>query len=89
MMFSYITFADETEVTHSQVLARNGQHEVEVHFERPTEKGFDEARCVLPAYEWIHRMGFTDEEIIYFEQFLRSNVHLLYKYAKEDGLKIA
>jgi hypothetical protein len=82
-------FSDETEVTHSQLINRNNQREVEVHFERPTENGFDEARCVLPAYQWIHRTGYTNTEISFFMDFLKSNVHLLYKYAEGDGMKIA
>lgn len=26
-----------------------------VHFERPTEQGFDPARCELPEYKWIFK----------------------------------
>ena len=89
MMFPYLTFADETEVTHSQVLMRNERQEIEVHFERATEDGFDEARCVLPSYEWIHRVGYSDDEIAFFVEFLQKNVHLLFQYAQEDGLNIA
>lgn len=37
MMYPYITFSDETEVTHSQVIDNRGQQIIEVHFERPTE----------------------------------------------------
>ena len=55
MMYPYITLADETEITYSHVLERYARKEVEVHFERPTEDGFDVARCVLPSYEWIKR----------------------------------
>lgn len=89
MMFPYITLADETEVTHSQLLSRNNRQEVEVHFERPTENGFDEARCVLPSYEWVHKIGYTNDEIESFTLFLHNNAHLLFKYAEADGLKIA
>ena len=52
MMYPYITLADETEITHSQIIESDGQQNVEVHFERPTETGFDSARCVLPTYQW-------------------------------------
>ncbi|MDF2513755.1 MAG: hypothetical protein K0S04_3621 [Herbinix sp.] len=62
---------------------------VEVHFERPTEEGFDAARCSWPTYTWIKREGFTDKEIEKFERFLHSNAHLLYKYAASGGIKIA
>ncbi len=88
MMYPYMTFADETEIVHSHIIEDNGVQRVEVHFERPTEEGFDMARCVLPTYTWIRREGFTDQEISKFERFLRSNAHLLYKYAAAGGIKI-
>jgi len=89
MMFPYITFSDETEITHSQILVRNEQKEIEVHFERPTENGFNIARCILPGYRWIIKEGFTSKDIDFFEQFLKNNVHLFYRYAEKGGVNIA
>ena len=89
MMYPYMVLSDETEITHSHIIEKDDIQQVEVHFERPTEEGFDTARCVLPAYTWIKREGFTDKEIAKFEKFLRCNAHLLYKYAKNGGVKIA
>lgn len=89
MMYPYMILADETEIAHSQIIDENGEKKVEVHFERPTENGFDTARCELPTYKWIKIEGFNDEEIKKFEEFLRNNAHLLYKYAENGGIKIA
>ena len=89
MMYPYMTFADETEIVHSQLIEEDGKQKVIVHFERPTEDGFDSARCELPEYKWILREGYSDEEIAMFEQLLRSNAHLLYKYAINGGIQIA
>jgi len=89
MMYPYMILADETEITHSHVIRNGDSKEVEVHFERPTENGFDMARCSLPTYTWIKREGFLDEEMQKFEQFLKSNAHLLYKYAENGGIKFA
>ena len=89
MMYPYITLADETEITYSQILDRNAQKEIEVHFERPTEDGFDVARCVLPSYTWIKKEGFSDTEILFFEQLLQDNAHLFYRYAEAGGINIA
>ena len=50
--------------------------EQKVNFERPTENGFDSARCELPDYKWTDRHGYSDEEIAMFEELLHSNVHL-------------
>ena len=85
MMYPYMILGDETEVVHSQLIEKDGKQEVEVHFERPTEDGFDTARCSLPDYKWIKRSGFTDHEIANFEEFLHCNAHLIYKYAANGG----
>ncbi len=89
MMYPYMTLADETEIVHSQIIEEDGKQKVIVHFERPTEDGFDSARCVLPEYKWILKQGYSDEEIAVFEQLLHSNAHLLYRYAENGGIRIA
>ena len=89
MMYPYMTLADETEIVHSQLLEKDGQKKVIVNFERPTENGFDSARCELPDYKWLERIGYSDEEISMFEELLHSNAHLLYKYAENGGIQIA
>ncbi len=89
MMYPYMTLADETEIVHSQIIDDGDKKKVIVHFERPTEEGFDSARCELPDYNWILRDGYSDEEIAMFEQLLHSNAHLLYKYAANGGIQIA
>lgn len=89
MMYPYMTLADGTEIVHSQIIDEDGKQKVLVHFERPTENGFDSARCELPDYRWIYKEGFSEEEISIFEQLLHSNAHLLYKYAANGGIRIA
>lgn len=89
MMYPYMTLYDETEIVHSQIIEENNVQKVIVHFERPTEDGFDSARCELPEYKWIQKEGYSEEEIALFEQLLQSNAHLLYKYAAEGGIHIA
>jgi hypothetical protein len=88
-MYPYITFSDETEVTYSNIIERNGQREIEVHFERATENGFDTARCILPAYNWIIKEGFAENEFLFFGQFLQNNAHLFYRYSEKGGTKVA
>ena len=58
MMYPYMTLADETEIVHSQLIEEDGKQKVIVHFERPTEDGFDSARCELPDYKCILRDGY-------------------------------
>ena len=60
MMYPYMTLADETEIVHSQIVEKDGMKKVIVNFERPTEDGFDSARCELPDYKWTERQGYSD-----------------------------
>ena len=89
MMYPYMTLSDETEIVHSQLIEDKGIKKVIVNFERPTDNGFDSARCELPEYKWTEKEGHSDEEIAFFEKLLHSNAHLLYKYAANGGIKIA
>ena len=89
MMYEYMTLSDETLITHSHLIDNDGTKTVEVHFERPIEGGFDSARCCLPSYDWIIKDGYSDLEIKEFEQFLRDNAHLLFRYAENGGMRIA
>lgn len=86
MIYPYMTLADETEIVHTQILYEDGMQKIEVHFERPTENGFNTARCCLPTYDWIIRDGFTDEEIQFFKEFLKYNAHLIYRFAQNGGM---
>lgn len=89
MMYPYMTLADETEIVHSQIIEENGKQKIIVNFERPTEEGFDSARCELPEYKWISKEGYSADEIAMFEELLHTNAHLLYKYAANGGIQIA
>ena len=66
MMYPYITLYDETEIVHSQIIIEDGVDKVLVHFERPTDDGFDSARCELPTYKWLLCEGYNDDEIKFF-----------------------
>ena len=88
-MYPYMTLSDGTEIVHSQLLEQDGVQKVVVNFERPTEDGFDSARCELPSYRWLSAEGYSPEELAFFRQLLESNAHLLYKYAANGGIRIA
>ena len=89
MMYPYMTLADETEIVHSQIIKEEGKEKILVHFERPTEDGFDSARCELPTYKWLYNYGYSKKEIDFFEKLMKSNAHLIYRYARDGGVNIA
>ena len=86
MMYEYMELSDQTLITHSQLIEKDGQKTVQVHFERPKAGGFDMAPCELPTYTWIKRDGFTDAEIERFTELLQHNAHLLFRYAENGGI---
>lgn len=84
MMYPYMTLADETEITHSHIIMSDEMETVEVHFERPTEAGFDSARCILPGYNWKFIEGYSVDEIKEFEEFLHHDEYLLFKKVRQQ-----
>lgn len=87
MMYPFLQLNDLTEITHSQML-ENG--EVKVYVETPHEKdGFHNAFCYLPAYRWEDVNGYTNEEIAYFEEIIRSTAHLIIEFSQQGGFENA
>ena len=89
MMYPYLTLADATEITHSHLMETDGINTVEVHFERAVPNGFQSARCQLPEYKWKFNDGFSDDDILFFEELLRHNAHLFFRYASQGGMHCA
>lgn len=87
MMYSFMTLEDNTEIVHSQELD-NG--EVKVYIETPDEKdGFHNMSCYLPTYRVENIYGYTEEEVKYFMEIIRSTAHLIIEFAKEGGFENA
>lgn len=91
MMYSYVKYSDGTEVVFSDIyIDKNGEECIDVHFERPTENGFDSVRITLPSYEiTVWEGNYTGEEIETFKKIAENSADLFYKYSKEGGMKFA
>ena len=89
MMYQYVKYPDETQVMFSNVNIEDNIDCIDVHFERPTENGFDSVRIQLPTYKvTVWEGNYTEEEIEFFKKIVQNSADLFYKYAKEGGLKI-
>lgn len=86
MLYSYMELEDGTQVAHSNVLEDNT---VEVRIERPTEDGFDTARCLLPAFKWFERKGFSEVELEDLDDLVRHNFPLIMRYARDASTQYA
>ena len=91
MMYPYCKYADGTEVVFSHIIKNEkGEDTVQIHFERPTEDGFDSVRFELPSYKILYKEGnYTDEEIEMFRTIVERGAASFYRWAKEGGINIA
>lgn len=85
MMYPYLTLPDETEIVHSHLITKDDVPKILVHFERPTECGFNSARYSLTEGTWLYNKGFSENEILHFEQLLYENKDKLYRSAFEKS----
>ena len=90
MMYPFMTLSDSTEIVHSDIqTGMDGLETVKVYIERPVPNGFDSAECYLPKYEWKNVVGFSQEDIAYFQELLESTAHIIISLAREGGLSNA
>lgn len=84
MMYPFLTLDDDTEMTHSEM---RDDGSVRVYIETPDEKdGFHNATCLLPAYRWTDIHGYSPEEMVRFQQFVRNNAHLILEFSRRGGV---
>jgi len=82
MMYPFLTLADETEITHSEMKS-NGT--VKVYIETPDESdGFHSAVYWLPEFRWEDIHGYSGEEIEGYKGLLKNNVNLIMELSKKD-----
>ena len=87
MFYPFMTLNDNTEIVHSEVIEKNGREKVEVRIEKPVYGGFHSASCWLPDYRWENIDGFYEEEIKYFQEYLKSVAHIIMQLAREGGFE--
>ena len=74
MMYPFMTLNDGTEIVHSD-MRPDGR--VKVYIERPDAKdGFHHVTRWLPDGAWQDNEGFSDEDVAYFKELVRSTSNL-------------
>jgi len=86
MMYPFMQLEDNTEIVHSEMLQ---DEKVRVYIEKPVEGGFHSAFCHLPLYEWSEITGFSEPDIIKYQEILESTAHLIIRFAKSGGFENA
>ena len=82
MVYPFMTLEDGTEIVHSE-MKEDGS--VKVYIEKPVMLGFHSVECWLPRYEWKNNVGFSDEELRYFDAFVHSLAHIIIELAQKGG----
>ena len=73
---------NDTEIVHSEKL-ENG--EAKVYVETPDERdGFHNMTCYLPSYR-VEINGYTEKEVEYYMDVIKSTAHLIIEFAQEGG----
>lgn len=89
MMYPFMTLADGTGIAHSEAYDNNGTETVKVYFEKPVYGDFNSAECYLPSYEWKNIEGFSESDIKYLDEYLKSISHIVIELAREGGFENA
>ena len=85
MKYPFMTFPDDTVITHSDIYLENNKEKIKVYIEQPTDSGFFNATCILPEYSWQNINGFTKNQIKDFQELIEKGSYLIYKFARQGG----
>jgi hypothetical protein len=89
-MKNYYSTVDEIVTTFSNIEERNGFDEITVRFERANNQGgFDYAEGKLPENMFYKAFGFSEDELMSMEEYLRNNAFIIWQLATERGAKNA
>ena len=77
-----MAFNDDTEVTHSEMLADGT---VKVYIETPTDNGFKNATCWLPMFKWEVN-GYSYLEMLFLRQLVFRNESLILECSQDGGI---
>ena len=85
MLYNFMELPDETIISHSEILNKDGKEQVKVYIEKPIYGGFATATCYLPDYDWSDIKGFTDAEMEYLKDIVESEAHMIFEFAANGG----
>lgn len=87
-MKNYYSTVDNIVMTFSDIEEKNGFDEITVYFERPNDNGFDFAEGKLPNTLIYKSYGFSQDELMQLEKYMRNNAPLVWEIATENNIKV-
>ncbi len=70
-------------MTYSSLLQKDGKKAICVRFERKSLQGINYAEAFLPDYNIQKQSGFSDDEILQLEEYLKSNKDFILEESKK------
>lgn len=87
-MKNYYSTIDGVVFTFSDIEEdRDGFDSITFRFERPNDKGFDFAEGKLPENQVYKSYGFSEDELLHMQEYLKNNSFLIWEIARERGEK--
>ncbi len=88
MLWSYVQLDDGTQFAYSET---RDDGTVRIAVERPIELGFDHAECYLPTIKWFNIEGFSESDLQFLTDFVRSNAPFIFELAErqKNGAAVA
>lgn len=87
-MKNYYSTIDNIVLTFSDVEEdKNGFDSITFRFERINDNGFDFAEGVLPENQIYKTYGFSEDELMQMQEYLKNNSFLIWEIASEKGNK--
>lgn len=84
-MKNYYSTVDNVILTFSDIEEKDGFDEITVYFERPNDHGFDFAEGKLPNNMFYKSYGFSEDELLGLERYLKNNSFLIWEMAREKA----
>lgn len=85
-MKNYYSTIDNTMLTFSNIEEdKDGFDYITFRFERPNDNGFDFAEGILPANQINKTFGFSEDELMQMQEYLKINSFLIWEIARERG----
>lgn len=86
-MKNYYSTVNDIVCTFSDIEEEHGFDEITIRFERQNETGFDFAEGKLPENVFYKCFGFSEDELMKLEKYMKNNSALIWKIAQEEGGK--
>ena len=89
-MSNYYSTINEVVMSFSNIsVNKDGFETIIARFERPNKTGLDYSEWTLPCVCNMKAFGFSEDEIMEQERYLRNNAPLIWEIAREEMVSIA